>query len=109
MCDTYDALRCRREYKKPYPPNVIYNIMNQQKGKRFDPELLDRFFQEVGIYPLGTLVKLNNDMVAIVKEQNKEAVLKPKIEVLKPFESAGKLIDLTQEEQLNIVEIVEEE
>ena len=109
MCDTYDALRCRREYKKPYPPNMIYNIMNQQKGKRFDPELLERFFQEIGMYPLGTLVKLNNDMVAIVKEQNKEDVFKPKIEVLKPFELAGKRIDLVQEKEISIVEIVEQE
>jgi len=44
ICDVYDALLARRSYKASYAPPVIYDIMSGDKGKGFEPRLLDRFF-----------------------------------------------------------------
>lgn len=102
ICDFYDALRCRRVYKKGYLPEIVHSIMVHQKGKKFEPSLLEKFFDEVGIFPVGTMVKLTNGSIGIVREQNKEDRFRPKIEILKPFEHMGKLVDLKEEEHITI-------
>ena len=63
LCDCYDALRSRRSYKNDYPPEMIYEIMLREKGKGFDPELFDKFFSFIGLYPLGTVVELTNNFI----------------------------------------------
>lgn len=57
IADVYDALTSERPYKKAYTPSITHNIMvNVNKGQ-FDPELLDLFFNNVAIYPVGTILK----------------------------------------------------
>lgn len=41
IADVFDALSTRRPYKDPYPPDVIYGLMEGQREKHFDPELAD--------------------------------------------------------------------
>ena len=49
ICDVYDALAIKRSYKKDYPPDKIYELMMMEKGKAFAPELLDKFYQFIGL------------------------------------------------------------
>ncbi len=57
IADVYDALTSQRPYKKAYTPSITHNIMvNVNKGQ-FDMELLKLFFNNVAIYPVGTLIK----------------------------------------------------
>ncbi|MBQ9633447.1 MAG: phosphohydrolase, partial [Schwartzia sp.] len=51
-----DALTSERPYKKAYTPSVAYGIMKISKG-HFEEELLRQFFDNVAIYPLGTILK----------------------------------------------------
>ncbi|MBU8910536.1 MAG: two-component system response regulator, partial [Desulfobacterales bacterium] len=41
IADTFDALTSKRPYKDPYPPEVVYDIMKEERGEHFDPEILD--------------------------------------------------------------------
>lgn len=102
ICDFYDALRSRRAYKSAVSPEVIYQIMEKAKGKKFEPYLLERFFQEIGVYPIGTLVILSNENVVLVREQNKKDVFRPKVEVVTPVELKGRLIDLSKDMNISI-------
>ncbi|MBT3387849.1 MAG: response regulator [Desulfobacula sp.] len=43
VADTFDALSSKRPYKNPYPPEVTYDIMKKERGKHFDPDILDIF------------------------------------------------------------------
>ncbi|MBC8441085.1 MAG: response regulator [Deltaproteobacteria bacterium] len=43
LADTFDALTSKRPYKDPYPPEVVYDIMKKERGKHFDPDILDIF------------------------------------------------------------------
>jgi len=43
IADTFDALSSKRPYKNPYPPDVTYDIMKKERGKHFDPDILDIF------------------------------------------------------------------
>ncbi|MBQ7478399.1 MAG: HD-GYP domain-containing protein [Selenomonadaceae bacterium] len=57
IADVYDALTSERPYKKAYTPSITHNIMvNVNKGQ-FDTNLLKLFFNNVAIYPVGTLLK----------------------------------------------------
>jgi len=96
LCDVYDALAQKRSYKADYPPNKIYEIMILEKGKLFDPALLDRFFQVIGVWPIGTIVMLTDGRIAVIREVNEQDIFKPKVEVVHP-EATGEIIDLFEE------------
>jgi len=101
ICDVYDALSQRRGYKQDYSPDVIYNIMNREKGTYFDPQLLDKFFGFIGFWPVGSVVALNDGSIALVKEQNELDIRRPKIEIVSPLDKK-RLVDLMQDNSLSI-------
>ncbi|HEY0844629.1 MAG TPA: two-component system response regulator [Noviherbaspirillum sp.] len=45
VADVYDALISRRVYKKPYSHEEAVGMMTQQRGRHFDPDILDAFLQ----------------------------------------------------------------
>ena len=67
IADVYDALTSERPYKKAYTPNIAYNIMAHIDNEQFDPGLLKLFFNNVSLYPTGTVLKTNYGY-AIVKD-----------------------------------------
>ena len=99
ICDVYDALSQRRGYKQDYSPDVVFNIMNKDKGSAFDPELLDKFFQFMGLWPIGSVVALNDGSIALVREENDSDIRRPKIEIVYP-EDKKRLVDLAQDGDL---------
>ncbi|MDD5042529.1 MAG: HD domain-containing protein, partial [Candidatus Omnitrophica bacterium] len=101
ICDVYDALSQRRGYKQDYSPDVVYNIMNKDRGTAFDPALLDKFFQFMGFWPIGAVVALNDGSIALVREENDSDIRRPKIEVISP-EEKRRSVDLVQEPSLSI-------
>ncbi|MEM7816668.1 MAG: HD domain-containing protein [Candidatus Aenigmatarchaeota archaeon] len=100
ICDVYDALFQRRTYKKDYPPEEIYKLMIKEKGGLFHPELLEKFFNIIGIWPVGTIVLLSNGKIAIVREQNKD-LYSPKVEIVFPTQNK-EIIDLKYKKELSI-------
>jgi putative nucleotidyltransferase with HDIG domain len=103
ICDVYDALSQRRSYKNDYPPNVIYNIMIKDKGTGFDPQLLDRFFQIIGVWPVGTIVVLSDARTAVVKEENEGDIFSPTVEAIWP-QDKREIIDLKTVKGQNKIE-----
>ncbi|MDD5505438.1 MAG: HD domain-containing protein [Candidatus Omnitrophica bacterium] len=101
ICDVYDALSQRRGYKQDYSPDVVYNIMNKDRGSAFDPELLDKFFKFMGFWPIGSVVALNDGSIALVRDENESDIRRPKIEVVSPVEKR-RLVDLLQDNSLSI-------
>ena len=102
LCDVYDALNARRSYKKSYPPEFIYSLMLKEKGKMFEPELLEKLFMIMGVWPVGTIVSLTDKSVAIVREENEDDIFSPKIEVVFPFDKSGPLDLRMKKEELKI-------
>ncbi|MDO8489156.1 MAG: HD domain-containing protein [Candidatus Omnitrophota bacterium] len=101
ICDVYDALSQRRSYKQDYSPDLVYNIMNRNEGGSFDPQLLDKFFKFIGLWPVGAVVALSDESIAIVKEENESDIRRPKVEVVSPIQNR-RLVDLTQDNSLSI-------
>ena len=101
ICDVYDALSQRRGYKQDYSPDVVYNIMNKDKGSAFNPGLLDNFFKFMGFWPVGSVVELNNGSIALVRQENESDIRRPKVEIVSPVDKK-RLVDLVQEGDLSI-------
>ncbi|ACN16502.1 two-component response regulator fusion protein (N:response regulator receiver-C:HD-GAF domain protein) [Desulforapulum autotrophicum HRM2] len=45
IVDTFDALTSKRPYKEPYPPEIALDIIQNEKGKHFDPQITDLFME----------------------------------------------------------------
>lgn len=84
--DAYDLLTQRRNFREAYSTLEIYQMMAKRKGKAFDPFLLEKFFQFLGVWPVGTIVVLTSGDVAIVREANESDIFHPKVEILFPPE-----------------------
>lgn len=41
VADVIDALAARRSYKEPWPADKILNLLKEERGRHFDPELCD--------------------------------------------------------------------
>jgi hypothetical protein len=103
ICDVYDALALKRSYKKDYPPEKIYELMTLERGKIFDPQLLDKFFQFMGVWPVGTLVSMSDGRVGVVRAANELEIERPSVQILAP-ENAGEVVDLAQRPEIRILE-----
>jgi HD-GYP domain-containing protein (c-di-GMP phosphodiesterase class II) len=101
ICDVYDALALKRSYKKDYPPDKIYEVMMLDKGKNFDPQLLDKFFQFTGVWPVGTLVSLSDQRIGVVRQVHEQGIFSPTVEVIAP-DNQGEMIDLVKEKDIRI-------
>lgn len=47
LADVYDALVSRRCYKEPWPEDDVHALLRDEKGKHFQPELIDAFFRSL--------------------------------------------------------------
>lgn len=81
IIDVYDAMTADKPYKKGVQPMAAMRYLLTNKEK-FDPDLVQQFIKFLGVYPVGTLVQLSNDRLAIVTEGNREDPLKPMMEII---------------------------
>jgi putative nucleotidyltransferase with HDIG domain len=82
IVDVYEALTAHRSYRPAMEPSQALQRIFGWSKKQFNPALVQRFIQCVGIYPVGTLVLLDNGMVAIVTEANPANLLRPTVRVV---------------------------
>ncbi|HET9113871.1 MAG TPA: HD-GYP domain-containing protein [Burkholderiales bacterium] len=81
ICDIYDAVTSDRCYKKAWPPTEALRKMAQWQKGHLDEEIFQYFIKTVGIYPVGTLLKLKSGRLAVVTEQTERSLLEPVVRV----------------------------
>jgi len=90
ICDVYDAITSTRPYKKAWDPAHAVRQMARWKG-HFDPVLFQAFIRSLGIYPVGSLVRLESGYLAVVCEQHTGALLTPVVRVFYSLQAAERL------------------
>ena len=100
ICDVYDAVTSDRPYKKAWEAAYAVQRMVDWRGNHFDPMVFNAFVKSVGIYPVGSLVRLKSGRLAVVMQHVPGALLTPTVKVFFSISSgtriAPELIDLAQ-------------
>ncbi len=82
IADVFDALRSTRAYRKALPTDRIRSIMGEQTNPAFNPVLLKRFVNLMGLFPVGNLVRLNTDELAIVTAEHPADPFRPQVKII---------------------------
>ncbi len=90
LCDAYDAITAARVYQHiPTPPDQGIRILLSRRGKAFDPVLVKAFVNRMGIFPVGTVLKLDTGEIALVVHQTRD-LLRPRVLILDKFDGSEK-------------------
>ena len=82
IVDVYDALTSDRCYKRAWEPTYALAKMLEWSKHHFGELLVHQFVRCVGVYPVGTLVRLESGTIGVVVEQSSAGLLSPKIRVI---------------------------
>jgi putative nucleotidyltransferase with HDIG domain len=93
IADVYDAMRSQRRYQQAFPSERILEVLKRNDGMQFDQHLVRRFVQLVGIYPAGTLVRVNTGETAVVLKVHALDPHRPQVRMLTTRD--GVRLDLT--------------
>ncbi|AEI77218.1 Cyclic di-GMP phosphodiesterase [compost metagenome] len=79
ICDAYDSLTSSRPGHRPWSPARAMEYMAVRVDTLFDRRVFKAFTRTVGIYPLGTVLRLRSNRLAVVCAQNEADPLRPKV------------------------------
>jgi putative nucleotidyltransferase with HDIG domain len=92
--DTYDALTTRRSYRRAETPNRALQVLLQGAGTFYDPNMVHAFIKMVGVYPTGSLLRLEGGELVMVTRNNEEAAEHPDVVLVRTAE--GEPLDLPE-------------
>jgi putative nucleotidyltransferase with HDIG domain len=107
VSDVYDAITSDRPYKQGWLPAEAIRKMAEWSKGHFDDAVFQAFVKTVGIYPIGSLVRLTSGRLGVVIEQNADSLLTPRVKVFFSTKSqvqiAPEVVDLARQQDEKIV------
>ena len=79
ICDVYDAITSDRPYKKGWSPGVALQRMSQWCDTHLDAKIFDVFVQTIGLYPVGSLVRLQSGLLGVVCAPAQNSMCAPQV------------------------------
>jgi HD-GYP domain-containing protein (c-di-GMP phosphodiesterase class II) len=108
VADAFEAMVSKKSYRESIVGYQAVKNMLADNARRFDPAVIMAFTKIMGIYPIGSIIRLNDESVARVLSVNSNAPMRPIVEILiskagQIYKSgAGEVIDLLAEKGLFI-------
>lgn len=81
VCDVYDAITSDRPYKQGWAPAESLRKMAEWADGHFDTKVFQAFVKSIGIYPVGSLVRLTSGHIGVVLEQTGKSLTMPSVKV----------------------------
>jgi HD-GYP domain-containing protein (c-di-GMP phosphodiesterase class II) len=66
IADVYDRLIAGTPHRRPTPVYYAVAILNKAAGQYFNPHLIEKFNENIVVYPVGTTVKLSSNQIGVV-------------------------------------------
>ncbi len=79
IVDAYDAMTSGRIYCEAKSPAEALRLLLKSKGQHHDQDLLSRFIDCIGVYPIGSVVEMNSGEIGIVMPGSGENNLQPEV------------------------------
>jgi HD-GYP domain-containing protein (c-di-GMP phosphodiesterase class II) len=104
IADVFDAMTSPRKYRPTaFSPDRALGMMQEGAGKDFDPILLKVFANMLGVYPVGTLVRLDTGPMGLVMETPEDGDrTRPRVMLLIPDGQGGfkkgKIVNLAEQD-----------
>jgi putative nucleotidyltransferase with HDIG domain len=95
VCDVYDAITSNRPYKDGWEPGESIRKMAEWSKGHFDHRIFQAFVRSIGIYPVGSLVRLESNRLAVVIEQSEKSLLTPVVKVFYSIKSNCRIVHET--------------
>jgi putative nucleotidyltransferase with HDIG domain len=89
IADVYDALRSTRVYREGLPSDRIKSIMGKKDDPAFNQKLLRRFINLIGLFPIGTLVRLNTEAIGVVTHEHPTDPFRPQVKIIRNEDGAS--------------------
>ena len=100
VCDVYDAITSNRPYKVGWDPAESLRKMAEWSNGHFDGKIFQAFVKSLGIYPIGSLVRLTSGRLGVVIDQTGKSLTMPVVKVFFSTKSNMRImpviIDLSQ-------------
>jgi HD-GYP domain-containing protein (c-di-GMP phosphodiesterase class II) len=88
VADVYDALTSDRVYRAAWTPQKALAMIFQGRDKEYSKKIVELFTAHLGIYPVGSFVKLVGGQMGIVVRVERGKLLAPRVLVL--FDESGR-------------------
>jgi putative nucleotidyltransferase with HDIG domain len=82
IADCYDALTTTRPYQKSRHPSEAIRILRRLGGKAYAPDATGAFVDMIGSYPIGELVRLSSNELAVVCRVNDLDATAPQVRIV---------------------------
>jgi HD-GYP domain-containing protein (c-di-GMP phosphodiesterase class II) len=82
VADSYIAMINNRPHRNSMIGYSAMKSVLNDNGSHFDPKILKVFLESMGIYPIGSIVQLNNSAIGRVVETHADAPLRPAVELI---------------------------
>lgn len=82
IIDVYHAATYDKGYKKGIAPSKAMADILIKRDTEFNKELVGGFVQAIGIYPFGSLLNLENGLVGVVIDLDKNDLLHPTMRII---------------------------
>ena len=97
VCDVYDAVTSERPYNKGWEPAEAIRKMAEWSAWHFDETVFQAFVKAVGIYPVGSLVRLRSGRLGVIVGQSEKSLLPPVIKVFFSVTAGARIAPETQD------------
>jgi HD-GYP domain-containing protein (c-di-GMP phosphodiesterase class II) len=113
VADAFEAMVSPKTWRDQMVGYQAMKNLLSDNARSFDPDIIKAMIQSMGIYPIGSIVLMNNSVIARVVGAHREAPLRPIIQVLidefaKPYtQNEGETVDLLENRNLFIARAID--